>query len=108
MYHRDNDWIVGFTPPGADGTRAGPWPWHTHGEFLVDKYGGTPESAARDFVHEVLCSKRVIVVSRYGGVIRHVCVTNDPDADELMHAPPDKTVEKRFWNGSPYPMRGRI
>lgn len=100
VFHRDEDWIVGFVKPGADPTVAGSgWPWHTHGDILVHEYGGTPESATRTFVDDVLASKRIIVIARVDGVIASVWVTNDPDKDELKYAPSNETIEKRLWNG---------
>src|SRR5258708_1929857 len=40
----DGDWSVGF-----DG-----YEWHTHGDLLTLEYGGTPQSAVRALIDEVL------------------------------------------------------
>jgi hypothetical protein len=85
----DGDWSVGF-----DG-----FAWHTHGDLLTLKYGGSPESAVRAFVDDVLESRRVIVISRVDGVIRAAWVADDPLSDEMKYAEPDETIEKRVWSG---------
>jgi hypothetical protein len=50
-------------------------------------------------VDDVLSSRRVIVVSRVGGRIADVWVTDDPSRDETKYALPNETIEKRLWDG---------
>jgi len=85
----DGDWSVGF-----DGLSR-----HTHGDLLTYEYGGSPESAIRAFVDDVLVSRRVIVISRIDGAICDAWVTDDPSFDEMKYANPNETIEKRLWNG---------
>jgi hypothetical protein len=87
----DGDWSVGF-----DG-----FEWHTHGDLLAHEYGGSPETAVRSFVDNILASRRVIVISRLAGKMRDVWVTDDPSFDEMEYAYPNETIEKRLWNGEP-------
>src|SRR5262249_49437046 len=103
VFQRQDDWIVGFVRPGSDATVSGSgWSWHTHGDILVHQYGGTPESATKSFVADVLSSNRVMVIFRVDGVVQDITVTNEPDEDDLKYASANETVEKRFWNGLPY------
>jgi hypothetical protein len=55
----DGDWSVGFEG----------YAWHTHGDMLTHDYGGSPESAVRAFVSDILTSQRVIVISRLDGLL---------------------------------------
>ena len=87
----DGDWQVGFEG----------FPWHTHGDLLAAEYGGSPGSAVRAFVEDILASRRVIVVSRIDGKTQDVWVTDDPSQDDLKYACPSETIEKRFWNCRP-------
>ena len=50
----DGDWTIGLTGFAP----------HTHGDILTWQYGGTPESAVRAYIKDVLASRRVIVISR--------------------------------------------
>ena len=88
----DGDWSVGF-----DGFQ-----WHTHGDLLMWDYGGSPESAVRAFVDDVLASRQVIVISRLDGAIHNAWMTADPLYDDMKYADPNETIEKRFWNGQPF------
>lgn len=89
---RDGDWTVGFED----------LPWHTHGDILTHEYGGTPEEAVRAFVDDILASRRVIVISRIDNRVDGAWVTDSPCGDELKYAAANETIEKRFWNGTPY------
>jgi hypothetical protein len=84
----DGDWSVGF-----DGLV-----WHTHGDLLTHDYGGSPETAVRSFVDDVISSGRVIVVSRIDGKLRDAWITDDPTNDEMKYADPNETIEKRLWS----------
>jgi len=88
----DGDWSVGF-----DG-----FAWHTHGDMLKFDYGGTPESAVRSFVNEVLESRRVIVISHVDGAIHDAWTAGDVPLDEMKYAAPNETIELRYWNGLPF------
>src|SRR5690348_7189941 len=68
----DGDWSVGFEE----------FEWHTHGDLLVSRYGGLPESALRAFIADVLASRYVIVLSWLDGKLRDVWITDDPGFDE--------------------------
>lgn len=72
----DGDWSVGF-----DGFAS-----RTHGDILTHAYGGTPETAVRALVDDVVSSRRVIVISCVGGAIRDAWVTDDPSYDEMKYA----------------------
>jgi hypothetical protein len=85
----DGDWLVGF-----DG-----FAWHTHGDLLAYHYGGSPETAIRSFVEDIISSPRVIVISRIDAKIRDVWITDDPSYDEMKYAYPNETIEKRLWSG---------
>jgi hypothetical protein len=87
----DGDWTIGLTGFAP----------HTHGDILTSEYGGTPESAVRAYVDDVLASQRVIVISRVDGKLRNAWITDDPARDEMRYAEPGETIEKRFWNGRP-------
>jgi hypothetical protein len=41
----------------------------------------------------------VIVISRIDGKIRDVWVNDHPTHDDLKHAEPNETIEKRLWSG---------
>ena len=85
----DGDWSVGFEG----------FAWHTHGDILTYEYGGSPDTAVRSFVDDIISSRRVIVISRIDGRIRLAWVTDDPSNDEMKYAFPNETIEKRLWNG---------
>lgn len=85
----DGDWSVGFEGVSD----------HTHGDILAGLHGGTPESAVRAYVDDVVGSRRVIVISRIDGLIHSAWVTEDPACDEMTCAYPNETIEKRYWNG---------
>lgn len=58
----DGDWSVGFEN----------FAWHTHGDILTSEYGGTPESAVRACVNDIIAYRRVIVISRLDGQMWNV------------------------------------
>ena len=90
---RDNDDVsLGF---------AG-YAWHTHGDLLAGSYGmGEGEAIAR-FVEDLLGDNSVIAMSRAGGVIQDVWVTDDP-ASDLRHQSEGEEIEFRYWSGHPWP-----
>ena len=85
----DGDWSVGFYG----------LVWHTHGDLLTHDYGGSPDSAVRSFVDDIISSRRVIVISRIDGSIRDAWITDDPSFDERKYADANETIEKRLWSG---------
>ncbi len=91
-------WTAPTTPATGTIGLTGSAP-HTHGDILTSEYGGTPESAVRAYVDDVLASRRVIVISRVNGKLREAWITDDPARDEMRYAEPGETIEKRFWNG---------
>lgn len=89
----DCDWTVGFQG----------FAWHTHGDiFHWSGYEGTPEQRVREFVDDIVASRRVIVIATLDEKIRDIWVTDDPDKNEMKYAPPNETIEKRFWNGTAF------
>jgi hypothetical protein len=87
----DGDLAVGFADSAS----------HTHGDILTDTYGGTPESAVRAYVNDVISSRLVIVISRMGGNVQEAWISDDPTRDEQKYAEPGETIEKRCWDGQP-------
>jgi hypothetical protein len=91
----DNDWTIGF-----DG-----FAWHTHGDIL-HAWGcdGPPEAATRQFVDEILASRREICVYRVDGRMSDASVPGLYDDRPLQthfakYAPPNETMEIRYWDG---------
>lgn len=94
------DWSIGF-----DG-----YPWHTHGDIL-DAYGyrGSPQEATRQFVDDILASRRPIVVWRIDGSIADFDVPVEREVDRRAiaeeirkfrkYGPPGETAEICYWNG---------
>jgi hypothetical protein len=89
--HTAGDWTIGFS--GVPG--------HTHGDILAELEGGSPESATKAYVRDILDSKRVIVIHRVDGVIRDAWVADVPVADLVKPTSPTETIETRLWNGQP-------
>lgn len=91
------DWMVGF-----DG-----YAWHTHGDILhAWGYRGPPAEATRQFVDDILASRRQIIVRRTNGKIRDLDVpverkvdTREVADDIRKYAPPGETAEIWYWNG---------
>jgi hypothetical protein len=95
----DGNWTIGFA---SGRVASGQFLGHTHGDILAEFNGGSPESATRAYVDDVIMSRRVIVVSRIAGQVRDAWVEDDNnEAGEIAELDPDKMIEKRFWNGKP-------
>jgi len=75
--------------------------WHTHGDLIAGSFGVTEREAIARFVEDLLGDRSVIAVSRVGGGIRNVWVTDDP-ASELRYKPAEEEVEFRYWSGRPW------
>lgn len=92
-----DDWTIGF-----DG-----YSCQTHGDILnAWGYEGTPEARARNFVDDILQSRRVIAVIRMDGKVSDIVVPDDLVDRPLSksfgkYAPPSETTEFRYWNGQP-------
>jgi hypothetical protein len=85
----DGDWSVGFDRSA----------WHTHGDILMLEFGGTPASAVKAFVDEIVNSRRPIGVARLDGEFHEAWVADNSSEDETRYAEKNVTIEKRFWNG---------
>ena len=72
--------------------------WHTHADVLAGTFGVSERGAIARFVEDLLGDRSVIALSRVGGVIRDVWVTDDP-ASELRHKPEGEEIEFRHWSG---------
>jgi hypothetical protein len=72
--------------------------WHTHADLLAESLGVSEQEAVARFVEDLLKDRAIIAVSRVGGVIREVSVTDDP-ASELRYKPEEEDIEFRYWSG---------
>jgi len=75
--------------------------WHTHADLLRGTYGATEQEAVVRFVEELLNDRMVVALTRIGGVIQDVWVTDDP-ASELRYKPEEEDIEFRYWSGCPW------
>jgi hypothetical protein len=93
----NDDWTIGFEG----------YPYHTHADLLSSSgYHGRPKEAVRDFVDDILASRRAIVIWRVNGRIRDCDVPEEVDWKRLddglaKYGVPGETFEVRFWNGQP-------
>ena len=72
--------------------------WHTHADLLVGPYGASEEEAAARFVEDLLSDQLVIAMSRIGGVVKDVWITDDPTS-ELKYEPEGENTVFRYWSG---------
>lgn len=84
----DNDLALGF---------AG-YAWHTHADLLAGFLGVSEQVAVTCFVEDLLNDRTIIVVSRIGGTIQDVWVTDDP-VSELRYKMENEDIEFRYWSG---------
>lgn len=75
--------------------------WHTHGDILAALAGLPVPDAVGRFVADVVGGRAVIAVSRVGGRVADVWVSDDP-AREVGRAADGEEVELRFWDGTPW------
>lgn len=75
--------------------------WHTHADILVGTYGATEREAVARFVEGLLKDRMVIALTRVGGVIQDVWITDDP-VSELRYKPEEEEIEFRYWSGRPW------
>ena len=73
-------------------------PWHTHADLLAGAFGVSEQAAVARFVEDLLSDRSVVAVSRVGGVIQDVWVTDDPSS-ELRYQPEGEEIEFRYWSG---------
>jgi hypothetical protein len=74
------------------------FPWHTHGDLLVQS-SESPDVAAQRFVTSLVESELIVVIQRVDGAIRNIWITDDPQGDAL-YCKPDEHLEFRRWNGT--------
>lgn len=94
---KGEEWTIGFDA----------YVWHTHGDILhAWGYLGSPAEATRQFVDDIIASRRQIIVRRTNGKIRDLDVPAEPTvdprevADDIrQYAPPGETAEIWYWNG---------
>lgn len=75
--------------------------WHTHADILAAAVGAPEQEAVDSFVEDLLNDRSVIAVSRVGGVIQDVWVTDDP-VSELRYQSEGEDIEFRYWSGRPW------
>jgi hypothetical protein len=80
--------------------------WHTHADLLAWETSLTEAEAVERFVQDVLDNRAVIAVSRIGGKVRNVWVTDDLTS-ESCDLPPGETVELRYWDGQGTTQEGK-
>lgn len=76
------------------------YPWHTHGDLLLDLSQRDPEAAAAQFVADLVAGRLLIAVASVSGDIRDIWITADPLAD-LRYCPTEELIEFRLWDGTP-------
>jgi hypothetical protein len=74
-------------------------PWHTHGDMLAVPSSETPEQAAQRFVVDLLSNKLIIAVSKVGGRVLDVWITDDP-AGDLRFSLVGEVITFRLWDGT--------
>lgn len=75
--------------------------WHTHADILAATSGEPEQEAVARFVEDLLTDRSVIAVSRVGGEVRDVRITDDP-VTELRDKTEEEEVEFRYWSGRPW------
>ncbi len=75
------------------------YPWHTHPDHLSPADGQSEQEVVDWYVRDLLENRAIIAVTRVGGRITYVNVTEDP-VSETLHLPPGMSVELRYWNGT--------
>jgi hypothetical protein len=89
IVERDNgDVSLGFAGYG----------WHTHADLIAASFGMPEREAVSRFVDDLLADRSVIAVSRVGGIIQDVWITDDPTS-ELRYKPEGEEIEFRYWSG---------
>ena len=72
--------------------------WHTHADMLAAVADIPETEAVERFVQDVLGNRAIIAVSRVGGEIRDVWVSDDPTS-EHRYLSEGESVELRYWDG---------
>ena len=98
----DDDSTVGF-----DG-----YPWHTHGDVIAGELqllrdpAVPAQTAAANFVRDILDGRVPISVVRVNGRITDVSATYLPEKED-PYRPANETLEVRNWDGESWLKRGR-
>jgi len=87
----DNDLSLGF---------AG-YSWHTHADLLAASFGISEQEAIARFVEDLIDDRAIIAVSRVGGKIHDVWITDDP-LSEMRYKPEEEDIKFRHWSGRPW------
>ena len=74
------------------------FPWHTHGDLLVQSSESSTVAAHR-FVAMLVEGELTVAVLRVGGTIQNIWITDDPRSD-VRYSQPDDHIEFRRWNGT--------
>lgn len=74
------------------------FPWHTHGDLLVQS-SESPDIAAQRFVARLVEGELTIAMLRVDGAIRDIWITDDPRSD-AHHSQADEHIEFRRWDGT--------
>jgi hypothetical protein len=75
--------------------------WHTHADILAAVAGLPEADAVERFVRDLVENRAVIALSRTGGLLTDVWVTDEP-ASENRYLSPGESVELRYWDGRPW------
>ena len=87
--------------PAADAIGFEDFPWHTHGDLLSRGNIFPGVSSVQEFLKALFADRLVIAVSRIGGTVQNVCISDDPDS-EKAYVRDGETLELRYWSGRPY------
>jgi hypothetical protein len=74
------------------------FPWHTHGDLLVQS-SETPTAAAQRFVAMLVKGELTVAILRVGGAIQDIWITDDPESD-VRYIQRDDPIEFRRWDGT--------
>lgn len=75
--------------------------WHTHADVLAATSGAAEQEAVARFVGDLLADRSVIAVTRVGGEVRDVRITDAP-VSELRDKTEEEEIELRYWSGRPW------
>jgi hypothetical protein len=72
--------------------------WHTHADILGSTSHPGPGDVVEGWIADLLAGHLVVAVSRVGGTVRDVWVTDDL-AQDLRWRDDDEEIEFRLWDG---------
>jgi hypothetical protein len=87
----DADYLLGFEN----------YPWHTHGDLLLNEYGlqeTSSERAVKAVFTKIIEDKIPLVVSVINNEVKDVRVTDDISS-ELKYIKPNEQLIFRYWSG---------